>query len=279
MIASLNDHSPERLRYASTHWSRDDDVRKALDQYLRLGDKVYNRTKLRLFTELVGDLRGRRILDYGGGAGIAAIPYAKAGADVLIVDAESNALRTAEFYAKREGVLDHVFTLHSERLPPSLRREQFDVVLAKDVVEHIEDDEQFLRDLSQLQGPGGRLVLSTQNRRSLNYLIEATYQRRWCGNKQWMGWDKTHVRFYTPADIRRKLERAGYTAHRWAGVMLVPYNIVSWFSLLRFPVDLPALHRLDLLLGRSFPFNRMGWNVIVSATRIRESARQESAAE
>jgi 2-polyprenyl-6-hydroxyphenyl methylase/3-demethylubiquinone-9 3-methyltransferase len=267
MITSLNDHLHQRLRYATTHWSRDDDTSEALDKYLRLGSKVYNRTKLALFTELVGDVRGKRILDYGGGAGITAIPYAKAGADVLVVDAERNALRTAEFYAQREGVLDHVFTLHSETFPPALKRDRFDVVLAKDVVEHIEDDEQFLRDLSALQGPGGRLVLSTQNCRSLNYLVEGTYQRWWRGNRQWMGWDKTHVRFYTPNRLRRSLERAGYEVQQWAAVMLVPYNIISWLSLLRFDVEFPALHRLDLLLGRSFPFNRLGWNVIVSATR------------
>ena len=267
MNTSLNDQFHQRLRYASTHWARDEDTRKALDQYLRLGDKIYNRTKFKLFTDLVGEVRGRRILDYGGGAGIMAIPYAKAGADVLIVDAESNALRTAEFYAKREGVLDHVFTLHAETFPVSLKRERFDVVLAKDVVEHIDDDEQFLRELSELQSPGGRLILSTQNCRSLNYLIEGGYQRLWCGNKKWMGWDKTHVRFYTPSDIRRKLERAGYTVHRWASVMIVPYEIVSWLSLLRFRVELPVLHRLDLTIGRSFPFNRLGWNVVVNATR------------
>jgi len=267
MPTIFSDLSQKRLRYASTHWSRDDDERKALDQYLHLGDKVYNRTKFRLFSDLIGDVKGKRILDYGGGAGIMAVPYAKAGAEVLLVDAEGNALRTAEYYAKREGVTAHVHTLHSETFPASLKHERFDVVLAKDVVEHIDDDDRFLRDLGDCQLPGGRLILSTQNSHSLNYLIEGSYQRLWRGNKAWMGWDKTHLRFYTPASLRRKLKEAGYSVQHWAGALVVPYDILSWLSLLRKRVELPALHYLDLTLGRHFPLNRFGWNIIVDAVR------------
>jgi 2-polyprenyl-6-hydroxyphenyl methylase / 3-demethylubiquinone-9 3-methyltransferase len=257
----------DRLRYDAAHWARADDAGTALEQYLRLGDKVYNRTKFRMFEHLAGDVRGKRILDYGGGAGILAIPYAKAGAEVVIVDAEANALRTAQFYAAREGVTERVRVICSETLPAALKNERFDIVFAKDIVEHVEDDEQLLRDLGECQRPGGLLILSTQNSRSLTYLIEGSYQRYWCGNKQWLGWDKTHVRFYTPGSLRRKLGQAGYRSERWAGVYIVPYNLLTWLSLLKLQIELPALHHIDLTLGRWFPFNRFGWNVIVSAVR------------
>jgi len=257
----------ERLRYESTHWARVADERQALEQYLRLGDKVYNRTKFAMFADLAGDVRGKRILDYGGGAGILAIPYAKAGAQVVIVDAEANALRTAEYYAKVEGVAERVRTIRSDTFPVALKRERFDIVIAKDIVEHIAEDEQFIRDLSACQVPGGMLILSTQNSRSLNYLIEGGYQRFWKGNRNWLGWDRTHVRFYTPASLRRKLGQAGYTARRWAGVFIVPYDLPSWLLLLKRRIELPMLHHVDLVLGRWFPFNRLGWNVIVAATR------------
>ena len=269
MSASANGVATDRLRYDGSHWACDADTERALDQYLRLGDKVYNKTKLKLFLALAGDVRGKRVLDYGGGAGILAIPLAKAGATVVLVDAEANALKTAELYARREGVQDRLRTIQSIAFPPSLREERFDLVIAKDIVEHMEEDQQFLIDVSRCQDAHGVLILSTQSSQSLNYLIEGSYQKYWRGNREWRGWDQTHVRFYTPASLRRRLAIANYRANRWASVFLVPYNLPSWLLLLRVNMELPGLHFLDLWLGRVFPFNRWGWNIIVRAGRAR----------
>jgi 2-polyprenyl-6-hydroxyphenyl methylase/3-demethylubiquinone-9 3-methyltransferase len=256
-----------RLQYDASHWTREEDERKALEQYLRLGALVFNRTAIELITSMTGSVSGKRILDYGGGAGIMAIAYAKAGADVVLVDAEANALRTAQYYARTEGVENRIRTIHSEGFPSSLKNERFEIVLAKDVIEHIQDDQQFLSDLSACQHPGGRLLLSTQNSRSLTYLVEGTYQKHWRGNAGWCGWDQTHLRFYTAGSLRAKLEKAGYSAERWASVYVVPYNILSWLFLLKVEIELPALRYCDLSIGRVFPFNRLGWNIIVRAAR------------
>ena len=258
---------PTRLHYEASHWTREENEGKALEQYLRLGALVFNRTAIELIRSMTGEVSGKRILDYGGGAGIMAVAYAKAGADVALVDAEANALRTARYYARREGVENRIRTIHSETFPPSLRNERFDIVLAKDVIEHIQEDQQFLVDLCACQPRGGRLILSTQNSRSLNYLLEGTYQKRWRRNTGWCGWDQTHLRFYTAASLGRQLRKAGYSAERWASVYLVPYNILAWFFLLKLEIELPALRYLDLSLGRIFPFNRLGWNIIVRAAR------------
>jgi 2-polyprenyl-6-hydroxyphenyl methylase/3-demethylubiquinone-9 3-methyltransferase len=255
-----------RLRYEQSHWAREEDESRALDQYLRLGDKVYNRTKFKLVMALAGDVRGKTILDYGGGAGILAIPLAKAGAEVVLVDAEPNALKTARYYAAREGVANRVQAIEASTVPAVLRTRTFDIVIAKDIIEHIPEDEQFIQALSECQAPGGKLLLSTQSSMSLNYLLEGAYQKYWRGNRSWLGWDATHVRFYTPASLRRKLGLAGYDADRWAGVFIIPYNLPSWLLLGRAHIEWLALHYFDLTFGRIFPFNRFGWNVIVRAT-------------
>lgn len=259
--------SNERLRYDSPHWAREEDERVALDQYLRLGDLPFNRTKSQLITSLTGEISGKKVLDYGAGAGIMAIPYAKAGAQVVLVDAEANALRTARYYARREGVEQRIATVNSLSFPPSLKEERFDIILAKDIVEHIEDDDQFLRDLHDCQRRGGILLLSTQNSCSLNYLLEGSYQKYWRGNTAWCGWDQTHLRFYSPASLRRKLAQAGYTVERWRSVFIVPYNILSWLFLLKISIELPVLRYFDLTLGTMFPFDRLGWNILVKASR------------
>ena len=258
----------ERLRYTEAHWSRHENEEAALDQYLRLAEKVFNRTAIKLLLHLSGNVQKKRVLDYGGGAGIMAVLYAKAGADVVLVDAEASALRTARFYATRAGASERIHTIQSDCFPTSLRDECFDVIIAKDIIEHIEDDYECLLNMSACQQRGGLLVLSTQNSWSLNRFLEGNYQKYWCGNKEWCGWDQTHLRFYTPLSLKRKLNKAGYRVNRWASVYLIPYNIGSWACLLRRDLEIPALHYCDLTLGRMFPFNRLGWNIIARAVRM-----------
>lgn len=257
-----------RLTYEDHHWSREDDPATALERYLALGERPFNKTKQRLLLSLAGDLHGKRVLDYGGGAGYMAIPLAAAGADVTIVDAEANGLKTARYYAEREGLGDRVRTIHSVSVPEELKGQAFDLVMAKDIVEHIEDDEGFLGDLADCQSKGGRIVLSTQSSFSLTYLIESSYNKYRVGNPNWCGWDPTHLRFYTPKSLRRKLGAAGYEARQWAGVYIIPYDIVQWATLLKLRVELPWLRHFDLTLGRLFPFNQMGWNVVVGAEKV-----------
>jgi 2-polyprenyl-6-hydroxyphenyl methylase/3-demethylubiquinone-9 3-methyltransferase len=258
-----------KLTYDDSHWAREEDATKALAQYLAIGERPFNKTKQSLFMSLAGDVSGKNVLDYGGGAGYMAIPLAGAGANVTIVDAEQNGLRTARLYAQQTNVSDRIRTIHSQRVPDELKTAQFDVVIAKDIVEHIEDDQSFLIDLCACQKKGGVLLLSTQSSFSLNYLIEGSYNKYREGNLNWCGWDQTHLRFYTPSSLRHKLTAAGYKPQRWAGVYIIPYNIVKWLTLLKLDVEIPALRYFDLTLGRLFPFNRTGWNVLVRAVRER----------
>ncbi|MFZ3064378.1 MAG: methyltransferase domain-containing protein [Nitrospirota bacterium] len=258
----------ERLRYEETHWSRENDVAKALKKYLELAGREYNRTKIKLFRKLLPDVNGSSILDYGGGAGIMSVPLAKDGAKVVLVDAELNGLKTAEYYAKKEGVDGDIRTIHSEIFPVELKESCFDIVIAKDILEHIDKDFDFIANLASCQKKGGILLLSTQNSLSLNYFIEGGYQKYVLGNRKWCGWDATHFRFYTYLDLKNMLKRAGYIPLRWAGAYLIPYNILSYFTLGRIKIDMLSLHYLDLTLGHIFPFNRLGWNIIVMAKKI-----------
>lgn len=257
-----------RARYASDHWARREPTEGALADYLEVNRAVYNRTKVTLLERLLGrDLQGRRVLDYGGGAGFVAVRCAQRGARVTLVDAEANALATAQLLAQQRGVTDRVELLQADEFPRELATRRFDIVIVKDVVEHLPDDVEVLWRLGRCQEPGGRLLLSTQSRLSLNYLIEGTYRRRWCGETDWCGWDPTHLRFYTPRSLRMRLAAAGYVARRWAGLYIIPYDILSWLVLLKRNIVLEGLHHFDLWFGRTFPFNRLGWNVMVEAER------------
>lgn len=74
-------------------------------------------------------------------------------------------------------------------------REEFDVVGAFDVIEHIEEDERVLAQMHEALVPGGRLVLTVP-------------QHEWL----WSASDEyaCHVRRYRASELHRKVSRAGF---------------------------------------------------------------------
>ncbi len=257
---------PQRNTYPDGHWLRSHDPKKALAAYLDQQDKAYSRAKNAFILELLGDLKGKRFLDYGCGAGMFTVHAALEGAsDIVGVDAEPAALSTAIHFAREERVHHLCTFIRSEDFPSFSSRRRFDVVLMKDVIEHVRDDQGLLGAAAASLVPGGRIVLSTQNSLSLNYLLQGTYHRVIRGNKEWFGWDETHLRFYTPMSLRRKLEAAGFRVVSWRSIYIVPYKLPPLPSSKKMFLRLDALSWIDKKLGRIFPYNRFGWNIIIKA--------------
>lgn len=253
-------------RYPESHWLRSDDPERAINAYMDQQSKAYSKIKNAFVQDLLGDLRGKRFLDYGCGAGMFTVLAAKSGAlEVVGIDAEHAALETAKYFADQEqvGHLCRFFRL--DQFPKTLGP-RFDVVLMKDVIEHVPDDEDLLWAARKVLVPGGRLVVSTQNALSMNYLIEGSYQRFFRGNSSWFGWDPTHLRFYTPMSLDRKLKRAGFKSAAWRSVYLIPYKLPGWGISHKEFLRIDWLSWIDRALGGVFPYSRLGWNIIVRAT-------------
>ena len=255
-----------RKAYPDDHWLKSDDPEQALQAYMDQQNKAYSRVKNAFIRELLGDLHGKLVLDYGCGAGLFTIYAALQGARrVVAVDAEKSALSTARYFAAKEGVEGRCEFVNSDTFPGVHGSGIFDVILMKDVIEHVPDDRGLLKSAAQALVPAGRLVLSTQNALSLNYLVEGSYHRLFMGDKDWYGWDPTHLRFYTPMSLNRQLVSAGFRSVKWRSVYLIPYKLPAPRSLDRPFLRLDPLSWIDRRLGALFPYNRLGWNIIVRA--------------
>jgi SAM-dependent methyltransferase len=103
----------------------------------------------------LGDLRGKKVLDLGCGAGEAAVWFAKQGADVVASDLSPEFLHLVERVAALHGVRVRTHRADADRLglPPNT----FDVVYAGNVLHHV-DTEQTLRIIHDVLKPGGVLV-------------------------------------------------------------------------------------------------------------------------
>lgn len=94
---------------------------------------------------------GLRILDVGCGAGATAAEFSADGW-VCAADRSVHALR----FVGERGVATRV-AASAEALP--FRDGMFDIVLAFDIIEHVDDDAAFLRELGRVLAPGGVVAI------------------------------------------------------------------------------------------------------------------------
>ena len=261
----------ERKQYAEDHWIRSTDTAKSLQVYMDQQNKAYSRVKNHYIKELLGNLKDKDFLDYGCGAGMFAVYAAEEGASrVLGVDAEETVLSTAHLFTVQEEVTDRCEWMKSEYFPVFSPAFAFDLILLKDVIEHIEDDDALLQKASQTLKADGVIILSTQNALCLNYLIQGVYHRTFLGQKDWYGWDETHLRFYTPRSLSRKLKNAGLKPVTWRSSYIIPHKFPALpYSGKEF-YRLESLTLIDRTLGCLFPWNRLGWSIMVRAVKARQ---------
>ena len=262
-----------RIKYPEKHWIRSDDKEKALEAYLKQQSKVYSRIKNDFIKELMGNLRDKNFMDYGCGAGFFIIYGAEQQASGITgVDGEEKVLDTARYFLAQKDFQGKCEFICSETMPSFQEGKEFDIILIKDVLEHVKDDEQLLKDAARLLNQGGALIISTQNSFSLNYLLEGSWEYVIKGNKTWCGWDPTHIRFYNPSGLREKLKKAGLKPVAWRSAYIIPYKIpsLSWSQKSFIRID--SLSIIDKIFGRIFPFNQMGWNITVKVVSVNNTA-------
>ena len=108
------------------------------------------------------------ILDCGCGGGLVCEPLARLGATVTGIDADPVAIEVAKNHAALSGLKIDYRNTTIEDCASSNRR--FDVVLALEIIEHVDDVVLFLRSLSKVLKPGGILIISTLNRTSKSFI-------------------------------------------------------------------------------------------------------------
>lgn len=93
-------------------------------------------------------------------------------------------------------------------------RDEFDVVTSFDVIEHVEDDNSYLRELIRITKKGGLMIIGTPNRDRLSNkilsLVSGTvkYPRR-VGYDYKSGGELFHLREYTQEDLKNLVKEVG----------------------------------------------------------------------
>ncbi len=133
-------------------------------------------------------LKGLSLIDIGCGGGLVAEPMATLGAEVLAIDASATNIEVAKIHAKQSNLTINYQQGTAEKI--AQEGLQFDVVLALEIIEHVENVELFLQACSALLKPGGMLFVATINRNLKSLLLAkfgVEYVLRWLpiGTHHW----------------------------------------------------------------------------------------------
>lgn len=132
---------------------------------------------------------GKRVLDYGCGSGYGSSMIAGEAASVTGVDVADDAVA----YANEHFAND---TLRFRKVAPDgalpFDDGAFDTVLSFQVFEHVEHEQNYLRETARVLAPGGTLVLATPDRSTRLLPLQQP-------------WNRWHLREYSEASLRRQL--------------------------------------------------------------------------
>ena len=122
------------------------------------------------YVELAAGLRDARVLDVGCGGGILSEAMARSGARVLGIDLSQAVLDVAELHAL-EGKLAVEYKAISAEELAAAQPGSFDLVTCMEMLEHVPDPATTLGALAALVKPGGRVIVSTLNRKPLAFAV------------------------------------------------------------------------------------------------------------
>ncbi|KAF2078056.1 hypothetical protein CYY_000607 [Polysphondylium violaceum] len=198
-------------------------------------DSIKSSTSLISDNPIQYPLKGLKMIDIGCGAGLLSESLSRLGADKVIgLDAAKNNVLMAKSHASADiDLKENIETNKLEYVESTIERfiqdesmvESFDVVCSLEVIEHVDNPQEFLKLCTRLLKPGGHIFISTINKTPTSFLatiLGAEYIFRMVpiGTHHWS-------QFIKPADIHSALAQNNCAVKDTQGLFYNPYDS-SW---------------------------------------------------
>jgi 2-polyprenyl-6-hydroxyphenyl methylase / 3-demethylubiquinone-9 3-methyltransferase len=118
-----------------------------------------------------------KVLDVGCGGGLLSEPFAALGCEVTGVDRSLPTLNAARAHAARSALAIRYLEASAESLP--FDAQTFDAVVCCDVLEHVDDLGQVIREIARVLRPGGVFFFDTINRTLTSKLVAIKLAQDW----------------------------------------------------------------------------------------------------
>jgi len=156
--------------------------------------------------------KGNRLLDIGCGEGTLASKALEKYREVYGIDISEDAVRLA----KASGVVASCINLNVEPLP--YPDNYFDTVTSLDVIEHIFDPANFVKEIYRVLTPGGNVIISTPNIRKIERIITLIKGRFPGTSFDPVGFDGGHIHYFTSHDLSDLMVRNNFRVLRIDGI-------------------------------------------------------------
>jgi len=217
-----------------------------------------------------------RVLDVGGGSGMYAVPLARLGHDVTVVDPSADALATLRRRADVAGVGNRVRgmqgdgdLLHEVLTNGGGGNAGYDLALCHSVLEVVDDPAVTLTEIAAALRPGGQVSVATANRagavlaRALGgHPVEALGLFRDADPDPAPGRGRPEHRRFSPADLLALVEGAGLRPGPWRGISVVA-DLLDASS----GADPAGVRALELALTDTSPYRDIATGLHVLAVR------------
>ena len=162
-------------------------------------------------------LKNLKILDIGCGGGLVSEPMSRLGANVTGIDASDKNIEIAKSHAKKNNLNINYLNAQPENLK---LKNEFDIILNLEVVEHVENLDLYLSSCFDLLKPKGIMFTATINRTLTSYIkaiVGAEYILRWIpiGTHDWN-------KFIKPEELEKKLTDLNFSINNLTGLSFNP---------------------------------------------------------
>lgn len=168
-------------------------------------------------------LHGIKSLDIGCGGGLITEPLSRLGADITGIDASAININIAKNHANKCNLDINYQQILAEDLAKTNKK--FQLILALEIIEHIDNIELFIKSCASLLAEGGIIIFSTINRTSKSFLesiVAAEYILKWLpiGTHSWS-------KFVKPSEINKYAIKFGLKEPNMQGLS---YSLIlsSW---------------------------------------------------
>lgn len=156
------------------------------------------------------------ILDVGCGGGVLSEDFARLGCKVTGIDPAAEAIEAARVHAAASGLTIKYGVGVGEHLP--FAEATYDCAACCDVLEHVDDADRVIGEVSRVLKPGGLFFYDTVNRTFMSKLGAIKVMQEWRCTA--FAQPNSHVweKFIKPAELRAMLERHGLDHREMRGL-------------------------------------------------------------
>jgi len=221
---TINKKEIEKFSQIAEEWWNPEGKFKPLHKFnpIRISYIKENIVKTFKLENKIKPLKNIKVLDVGCGGGLLSEPMCRLGAEVTGIDASDKNINIAKIHSKKNNLKINYFCSSPENFKI---KEKYDVILNMEIVEHVEDINNFLEACSKHLKKGGIMFIATLNKTLKSYLfaiIGAEYILRWLpiGTHEW---DK----FVKPETLIEILRKKNFNLEKLDGMKFNPLKN-SW---------------------------------------------------